>query len=537
MMQRKTNKIFTLLKFFRTHPFGRLASVIFLLVPIYIILYKIYIPIINAFGCFDDCFNFAGGYFLGKGKTLFSEIYFNHQPLMAYISLLIQRYANPINIYGLLLSHRQSLILFSFVFQVLLCWRFGIIGLVSMFIYEFTKFWVFGDRFLAEGYIVYPLIYLIGLMMITIQKRRVYSIELIFASVCTWFVVFMREPYIPLALFLFFLIIRKKINTPVGFISLLIFFTLTALLFCLFPVQDYVNNVIILNILTMLKKGLTPNHSSMNVFLLELLKSFFYPLYIFISGLWTENRIILITLSSMYLLSTIMIVKSKKNVFLSFFLFIALGLANFRPTKPGLQYYQAFYMIVWYGLFTFSTMYIFYEVASNMRKKYVFFVCTIPLMLYIFFSPRSFIYQNTDSHAEFIINYGHYIGIGEVIKALSQPNQTMFTDGNEELLYWQAKRSSAYQYSFYYPAEKNSKYYAARLQMFIQNPPDFYYDFCIPVVPSEPSIPADFIHLYRRLYEYGKPSCLYLKASLIPTITSEQWKKAKEFEYTLEENL
>ncbi len=520
-----------LLKTRRFGTFLKLVGLIFLLIPLYFILYKIYIPKISAFGCFDDCFNFAGGYFLGQGKTLFSEIYFNHQPLMAYVSFFVQHYTNPINIYGLLLAHRQTLILYSLAFQVLLCWRFGIVGLVNMLIFEFTKFYVFGDRFLAEAFIVYPLIYLLGLMTLTVQKRRVYPIEFIFATLCAWFVVFMREPYIPLALFLLYIILRKKVSSTIGVISMLLFFTLTASLFFLFPIQDYISNVILINTY----RALIPQFSTQNVLLGELAKSAFYPLYILISGLWNDFRVLLIILSVLYILSIIKIVRTKK-ILLPLILSISLILANLRPTSPGLLYYEAFHMLVWYGLFTFSTLYIFYDVTSGMRKTYIFFAVTIPLVFYSCFSPYSFIYQKIDSHTEFITNYGHYIGIGEVIKALSQPNQTMFVDGNEELLYWQAKRSSAYPYSFYYPAEKDSKYFRARLQMFLYNPPDFYYDFCTPSAPYQPSIPIDFIHLYTQLSVYGKPSCLYLKTSLIPTISNDQWKKAKEFEYTLPEN-
>ena len=106
---------------------------------LYVILYKIYMPRVNAFGCFDDCNNFMGGYFLLQGKRLFSEIFFNHNPLMAYVSLIIQQITNPQNLYELILRHRQALLLFSFGFNVILLARFGLPVLGFALFYELTK--------------------------------------------------------------------------------------------------------------------------------------------------------------------------------------------------------------------------------------------------------------------------------------------------------------------------------------------------------------------------------------------------------------
>src|SRR5689334_18076619 len=35
-----------------------LSLTLFFLIALYMFLYKVYIPRVNAFGCFDDCFNF-----------------------------------------------------------------------------------------------------------------------------------------------------------------------------------------------------------------------------------------------------------------------------------------------------------------------------------------------------------------------------------------------------------------------------------------------------------------------------------------------
>ena len=113
---------------------------LFGLVVLCIFLYKIYMPRVNAFGCFDDCDNFMGGYLLLQGKKLYSEIFFNHNPFMAYLSFIVQFVTHPQNLYELILRHRQFLLLFSFVFNVILFLRFGLPAFAFTIFYELTKF-------------------------------------------------------------------------------------------------------------------------------------------------------------------------------------------------------------------------------------------------------------------------------------------------------------------------------------------------------------------------------------------------------------
>ena len=61
-----------------------------------------YIPRVSAFGCFDDCFNYVGGYFIANGKVIYKDFFFNHQPIPALISYVIQAVTNPINIFELI---------------------------------------------------------------------------------------------------------------------------------------------------------------------------------------------------------------------------------------------------------------------------------------------------------------------------------------------------------------------------------------------------------------------------------------------------
>src|SRR4030042_4993493 len=132
---------------------------VFFLIPLWVFLRSVYRDRIGAFGCFDDCFNYMGGYFVAIGKKLFSEIFFNHQPLTAYISAGIQLGTKPESIYMLLYQHRIFLIYFAIFFDFLLVLRFGIVGFGFALLFETTKGYLFGERFLSESMIIYPLVY------------------------------------------------------------------------------------------------------------------------------------------------------------------------------------------------------------------------------------------------------------------------------------------------------------------------------------------------------------------------------------------
>jgi hypothetical protein len=125
--------------------------------------------------------------------------------------------------------------------------------------------------------------------------------------------------------------------------------------------------------------------------------------------------------------------------------------------------------------------------------------------------------------------------ISEVIKAISGPQQTLFTNGADEFLYLASGRNSSYPFSFYYSSQFKDKYYTAVLTMFSRNPPDVVYDFCSPDAPIHPYLSAQILSAYAQWYSQGKPTCLYMKKSLVSGLTQAQRTKALEFLYYLPE--
>lgn len=503
-----------------------------LIIPIYVVLYKIYIPKVNAFGCFDDCFNYLAGYFIQNGKKLYSEIFFNHQPLMAYISYLIQLFSDPINIYDLVLRHRQVLLAFSLLMNIMIILRFGLAGAGFALFYEFTKYYWFGDRFLAEGFIVYPAVYMVGLIWYKLQKMNVYIFDFILCGIFSWFIIFMREPYSLLSLLMFALILWGKPFSISKEISLAIFSILTILFLIILPFQEYFFNVVTVSSQTVFHSEIQNGFFNIN----NILKVFFYPIFLFFGGEWNFFRPFLVVLSGIFLLLVFHLCFVQKKFKLVSVAILLLGFANLRPVIPvGKIYYEAFHMISWYGVFLFLIFLMLRTI--NSYNKIIFrslIAVFIGLFLYIIMSPESIVNERLDPHEVFLTNFGKELQVGEVVKILSKPSDTLFIDGFDDLIYWQAKRMSSYKYSWYTSVMPLfPKYTKARLEMFKNEPPDFYYGSCLGETLEHKLLPKNIRQDYQQLYSRGNKTCLHVKKVKIQFISSESWKRVEDFGYEL----
>lgn len=499
-----------------------------LLIPLYAVLYKIYIPRVNAFGCFDDCNNFMGGYFLLQGKHIFSDFFFNHQPFAAFISYIIQSITHPQNIYELVLRHRQFVLLFSLIANALLIIRFRTPAGIFIVIYELSKFYLFGDRFLAEGMIVYTLVYLAGLAMFKFSNHRLLAIDYLLFPIAAWFVIFMREPYIPISLVLLVIILfDKKINRTLslGLFILLLIATLLS-----FNLKEYFFNVVTVNYLAVLPSDITTN-----MFGNRFIQAFFYPIYIFFYGKWNILRQLLVFIDIIFLVNMLVLIKNK-SYRTAIIIFLILGLANIRVVLPGSMFYEAFHMLIWFALFIFTTAFL---VFLNNKRKFLFYgsIAILFIALFSFISSKSyFTAENYNQQAQFLEYFGEDLQIGEVVRGLSKPGDTLFLDASDDLIYWQAKIPSPYKYTWYTSAMPAfAKYADARIEMFKVNAPTFYkeYGSCPKKVDVGPNYRLpDFVKDdYVRLNNLNKPSCLFVRRDKIEHITSVQWQKAAEFLY------
>jgi hypothetical protein len=505
---------------------------LFLLVPIYFLLYKLFIPRISAFGCFDDCNNFIRGYFVLSGKSLFKDVFSGHQPLGSYMSTLVQLLTTPENIYELILRHRQFILLFGFIFNAILIVRFGARIILFTIIFEFSKFYLFGDRFLAENMIIYPLVYLLATSILRIKKSKIYLFDYILSAIFCWFIVFAREPYIPLALLLYLITIWDKLMMKKVMTSLFIFGILSLVTILLHDVKEYFFNVITfnfqINVVSDLGKTGLPGP--------KILQIFFYPIYILFYLKHNVFSNLLLGIDIIFILYFLKLLKDKSYKF-ALLIFLALGLANIRVIFPGIIFYYSFHMLVWYGILVFVTCYLLVDGFKN-RILYVasFTMLFLVFALFILY-PNYFGWEKINQQDEFINNYGTILQEGEVIKILSNREDSLFLDGSDDLIYWQAKRFSDYKYSWYTSSMPNfSRFTDERIKMFKENPPDFYreYGFCPKKnLPKNMSLPEFVIKDYVRLESDGKDSCLFVRKEKLKDISQKQWDDVLTWHFEL----
>lgn len=511
------------------HDFIQILLIVFMLLPFYFFLYKIFSVRSLAFGCFDDCANYMAGYFMLNGEELYSEIFYNHIMGMAHLSHWIQQMHTSINIYDLVLSHRQVILLLAFILNICIIKRFKWVGLLFVILYELSKFYVFGDRFLAESIVVYLAVYLCGLLFLKLKGNTLSYADYVTSGIFAFLIIFLREPYIPFTIVAYGALLWGRIDRK-RIVSICVFLVLIGIVAVNTHISDFIFNDFTVNMQT----AISGETNSKNLLGLGLFQIFFSPIFIFFGGKWNLFRIFELGIAGTFTMGIIYQIFSKKwGTIIS--IFILLGLANIRVISPGTVYYEAYHGMVWFGVFLFTTLLVLGDLYRN-HKRVGIILCLILITSWgiAVFSPKSYLFDKIDLQEQLITNFGPVMHIGSIIKTLSDPDDTVFLDGADDMIIWESKLFTPYKYSWYTSVMPLIPIYRdARIQMFKENPPDFYYDFCSKEAPLNPSLPVFVVNTYQQLYENGNKTCLYVLKSKIPEITKEQWKKAEEGFFTL----
>jgi len=469
-----------------------------------------------------------------KGKILYSDIFFNHQFLMAYISYYLQLVLHPQSIYELLLRHRQFLLLFGFVMDFLIIYRFRFAGAAFVLFYEFSKFYLFGNRFLAEGFVVYPIVYTAGLIWYKFRKEVIYHFDYILTALFTWFVIFMREPYTLVVVISYGFILLGKKSVKTKIISITLFAFLTIIVFLNINIKDYIFNVFTTNNQVFFASEIKGH----NLLGPGILKAFFYNIYLFFNGTWGFFRYFIVSIDVIFLFSLLYFLKSRRNFIPVLSMFLLLGLSNLRIVEPGIIFYGSFYLLPWYGIFLLVLFLLVKEALIKNKKIGLLLICLLTASFsYLTLSSNSYLREKPNPHYDLITNYGKELQTGSVVKVLTDLNDRVFLDGGDDLIYWQSDRTSSYKYSWYTSIMPYfPKYLDARMQMFKTNPPEFYYAFCSKNPPADRALPSFLKDKYQEFYTTGNPTCLYIRKDKINKIPAEKWKKAKQWLFELKPN-
>lgn len=509
----------------------RISLTIILVTVLFGVLYKLYIPRINAFGCFDDCFNIVGGYFILEGKTLYKDLFFNHQPGMALISAIIQAATHPDSIPELVLRHRQVIFLISFLATLVITLRFGLFFVVFSVLYELTKFYVFGDRFLAEGIVGYFLIYQLGATLEKILFKKTYKVDLILIPLFTWAVIFLREPFIlvTIVLLISYFVTKPKLSKNHARIYALTFAIPTLITILSLYLPGYYFDMVTVNkiILASEAQG-QPLH-------IRMLKSLLYPLYLlFGSESWNYFRTITAGFSAILIATSIAFLKMYKKPIIFLFLMGILSLSNLRPPSANQTFYESFHIAPWYALLIFSIIFLVKIIYLKSKKVALSFAVVILLFgVYIISDLRYFGYEKTDLQNEFFTNYSTVMGRGTIIRDLSDNKSTLFLDDYDDLVYFEAKLTPSYKYSWYTSfMNQVPQYIEAREEMFRKYPPDFYYGDC---KGGQGVLPSYIKNNYLEVYEGKNVTCIHVSKKRIEEF-SEKQKELTGTIYSLRES-
>jgi len=430
-----------------------------------------------------------------KGKILFKDIFHNRQLGMVYVSYFIQNIFHPQNLYYLIFYHRLFVITTSFIFGTFFVVRFGYPALLTSIFIELTRFFFFGMMFQGESIIIYPILYLSGLIL---EKRTLAIFDFIFIGLFSFFIIFTRETYIPLTLFLFIWLLVKNWRSKFRLLPIILLSFFSLLTLNTLPLKDYFYNLIYVNRHAGFESEINP------------IKSFLYPLYIFIAGNSSFTKIIYSFISLGFIFS---------GIFLqSPLLLIVLGLAILRVVLPGTELFAGYKVFIWFGLITYFTVYAAFTIKGK-RKLMVGSLLSLALFC-LFFLPQSIIFKKVNRMTEFDIFYSRYFSKGEIIKALADKNDTLFVDGYDSLLFWTSQLPSSYKHTFYYSVvNKIPRYTEDRIQMFHEDPPTFYYRDCL---EKNLALPPFVIPAYKELKDHKKSTCLYVKRAKLQNLSEKQ---------------
>lgn len=445
-------------------------SLIILLFIFLIITSKAYQYNALSFHFVDEEENFVLAKYLLQGEKLYSDLFATHQPIPYLLSAVTQEVTQPNSIFLLIKRHREVIILWSVIWSLLLIIRFGLWYLPVIIIYETSKIYLLGNLFLAETFTVYPLMYLVTLVIG--QKQPILKKELVWIGVSIGLIFFTLAPLWPLVFFIACLIYwrNRQLQTIIyqilGF--LLVFFLIARYVSWL----EYYYYPIYTNL-----KYFIPIASS-DPFLVNSIKALFTPLLAFLQiDYFSQTQTIIRIVSIIWVVILITLIK-RKNYYLLVTTTIILTLANIRFVQPGLQYYQGFHLLPWYGLFIMVTVFFTHKLYNHLSTYFrVLLLCF--WVITVFVSSKyalGSLFDKKDIKNELFINYSRQFDAGEAVRIMKGNGDNLFVAPDEWLVYWQADIKHAHALLDFYAWMYSVPYLNSSIhQIFKTSPPVFFY--------------------------------------------------------------
>ncbi|RJQ27337.1 hypothetical protein C4577_01565 [Candidatus Parcubacteria bacterium] len=477
----------------------------------------------------DEEDNIVLGKYLLKGEKLYSDLFSQHQPLAYIFSAGVQKTTQPNSLYLLIKRHREFIILYSVVWSLILVALFRWPLFLFIVIYEPLKFYLFGNLFLSETLVVYPLLYL--LIRIFFSKKSFLNYELILTGFCFGLVIFLLSPIWPLTIFVFLYLlyrIKAQISKNIFLVSLgLLVPTLISLTFS--SINEYFYNVFYVNYKYYIPIG------SQDSFIIGFLKSLSAPVISLVLTSETGPVIWITKLLSVILIFNLLILASMKKYWHTILFFVILGLANSRYITPGKVFYEGFHLLPWVSALLMVVIFSTVEVIKDTDKKFLRIVPATLIAVTIFFSFYFSLYdsigllQKRDMANDQYINYSRQFDFGEAIRIMKNEKDRLFVIPDEWLLYWQADiKHASYMVNYYAWMPSVPKIKTDVDNMFVNNPPEFFY--------CEPCDEKDLIKYgnYQIVKKEKKNTKLYILKDKAKQLSIGQVRQLDFYHFSLE---
>lgn len=485
----------------------------------FLVLSLIYSNKIFAIKFVDEEDNLILGYFLQNGQKLYSDLFSHHQPLAYILSAAIQLISQPKEVYDLIKIHREFIIFWSFSWCFTLVWRFKEKVIIPLFIYELSKFYLYGNLFLSESLALYPILYLV---LLVLSPDKIKKAEYFLTGLFIGFSALILAPVWPMLAIYSGLFIWLKKPAKQQFIFLILGALIPVLIALPFiDLKYYFHNVFYINY-----KYYIPQ-SAEEKFPTSIIKAIFSPISIYLSN-WemTGTNIVLKIVGIFFFISCAFLIKQKKYKLLLLSLSL-LTFANFRYYTPGLDYSAGFHLLIWYALFILFSFYLYIEVFNSKTSKYFMFGLLIIGISGIVFSSKNLL-KITDQQQDYEKNYSKQHELSQAIKSIKGEDDTLFVVPDEWLLYFGSGVKNNNRMINYYGWmslvwELNDPV----IEKFKNDPPSFFYCDC-----SEDYV-LNYSENYLQLSRDGAKIPLWILNSKLNSLTDHQkeYLRSQRFQF------
>lgn len=466
----------------------------------------------------DEQDNFAIGKYLLKGEVLYDDIVTNHQPFAYILSALVQQAKDSNTTFSLLVNQRTGVIIWSAFWSIIFVIFFGPSGFLFVLIFELTKIYLFGNLFLAEAIAVYPLLFAIGVLIFGKKTNFLTYFFLGISMVLSGLTLITLWPVLALLMFLTF----KSHHQP----KKLIFFLLGILIVISF-ILEYTSPTGFIHYLYVNFIYTIPqfHNDYQESWLMTLIKAFSTPVFSFTIKnanpiLW-EIRILTLIL----VVNIIYLVFKKKFIF-ALGVITLLGLSNIRFIYPGDTFYSGFHLLPWYSVLVFLTMAISVEQFKSSQNHVLRMINIVLILIAISISfkyAQETLFIKKDWQKEYTTNYSTHTDIGQVIKIMKSPQDSLFVSPNAWTVYWQSDVFHLPKlYGYYAWMSGIPEFHNQIISRFSKDPPTFF--FCEDCGGLDL---GKFLYQYKEVIKNDGKTNLFVLQSRIDNLTKAQWEQLK----------